>query len=123
MLKFLKSPLVRMSFGMVMITISMLLLSDLLGMVPDERRANFKSRKVIAESLAVQFSIQIAENRLSTVEEILRVVVQRIEDVLSAGVRQDHEGLVAEFGGHSARWSIQPGEPSTATQIQVPLFQ
>ena len=51
MLKLIKSPLVRISFGLVMLTVTMLMVSDMLGMIPDTRRVELKSRKVIAESL------------------------------------------------------------------------
>jgi diguanylate cyclase (GGDEF)-like protein/PAS domain S-box-containing protein len=122
MMKFLKSPLVRISFGLVMVTISVLLMSDLLGMVPDTRRAELGSRKVIVESLAVQLSAFIAENELHGVEDTLRAVVERNANVLSAGLRQDGGGLLVEFGGHSEQWALQPGERSTTTQVQVPLF-
>ena len=38
-MEFLKSPLVRISFGLVIVTISALLLSDILGLVPDTKGA------------------------------------------------------------------------------------
>ncbi len=87
MLKFIKSPLSRISLGLVMLTISMLLVSDMLGMMPDTRRAEYQSRKIIAESLAIQLSTAIAENRRHMVEETLRSVVERNESVLSTAIR------------------------------------
>ena len=122
MLKFFKSPLVRISFGLMMLTVSMLLASDMLGMVPDTRRAELKSRKVIAESLAVQLSTGIAENELYGIDETLRSVVERNTSVMSAGLRRDKGGLLVEIGDHSKLWTLQPGDRSTTTQFQVPLF-
>ncbi len=122
MWKFIKSPLVRISFGLVMLTVAMLLITDLLGLVPDTRNAELQSRKVITESLAVQLSTEIADKRLHSIEEILRSVVERNKTVLSAAVRTDSDSLMAEFGSHERYWTLKPGDKSTATQVQVGLF-
>jgi diguanylate cyclase (GGDEF)-like protein len=121
-MEFFKSPLVRISFGLVVVTISALLLSDLLGLVPDTKRAKFNSRKVIAESLAVQFSMVISNDQLDSVQETLRLLVERNEDVQSAAIRRKSAGLIAEFGGHRQYWTLEPDDRSTPNQIQVPLF-
>lgn len=122
MKKYLKSPLVRISLGLVMVTVSVLLASELLGLVPDTRRVELGSRKVIAESLAVQLSAVIADGELLGVDETLRSVVDRNPNVLSAGLRRDRGNLLSEFGNHSGHWALQPDERSTTTQVQVPLF-
>jgi diguanylate cyclase (GGDEF)-like protein/PAS domain S-box-containing protein len=121
-LNFSKSPLARISFGLVMVTVTVLVLSDLVGMVPDTRRVEIHARKVIAESLAVQFSMILADEQLQTIQETLRYIVERNPDILSAGLRQEPGGLLADFGEHNLHWQLQPGEDSTAAQIQVPLF-
>ena len=119
---FSKSPLARISFGLVMVTITVLLLSDLVGMVPDTRRVEIHARKVIAESLAVQFSMILADEQLQTIQETLRYIVERNPDIQSAGLRKEQSGLLADFGEHNLHWQLQPGDDSTAAQIQVPLF-
>ncbi len=121
MLKYITSPLARISFGLVMVTISALLVSDMLGMVPDTRRADLNSRKVIAESLAVQFSIAVMDDQFQSIEETLKFLVQQNQDVLSSGVRTSDGNLLAQFGGHEDGWTLVQGDKSTATQIQVPL--
>lgn len=102
-MKYLNSPLVRMSFGLVMVTLSALLLSDMLGMVPDTRRAELNARKIIAESLAVQFSMLIPNEQIVGIEETLKFLVERNDRVLSAGVRRENGDLIAQFGGQNGR--------------------
>jgi diguanylate cyclase (GGDEF)-like protein/PAS domain S-box-containing protein len=119
---FFKSPIVRISFGLVIVTISVLLLSDMLGMVPDTKRAEINSRRAIAESLAVQFSMVVANDQLASVTEILKVLVARNEDVLSAALRRGTGEVLSEFGDHEDHWTLKPGDNSTANQLQVPLF-
>ncbi|MCP4238220.1 MAG: diguanylate cyclase, partial [Aestuariibacter sp.] len=122
MLKFIKSPLSRISLGLVMVTISVLLVSDMLGMMPDTRRAEYQSRKIIAESLAIQLSTAIAENMQHTVEKTLRSIVDRNESVLSSGIRDAQGNLLVVIGDHNGQWTLKPDDRSTMTQVQVPIF-
>lgn len=121
-MNFFKSPLVRISLGLVVVTISTLLVIDIIGLVPDVRRAELKSRQVIAESLAVQFSRALAEDQFTSVEETLKILVERNEDVLSAGIRLNQGNLIVHTHAHDERWTLQKGDNSTATQIQLALF-
>ena len=122
MWSFLKSPLVRISFGLVMLTVSMLFVTDFMGLIPDTKSAEIQSRRIIAESLAVQLSNEITEKRVHSIEEILRSVVERNESVLSGAVRLLNGSLLAEYGGHNANWKLGPEDKSTLTQVQVPIF-
>ncbi len=122
MWRFLKSPLVRISFGLAMLTVSMLFITDFIGLVPDTKSAEIQSRRVIAESLAVQLSNEITEKRIHSIETTLRSVVERNEIVLSGAVRRSDGGLLAEFGGHAGNWTLGPKDKSTLTQVQVPIF-
>ena len=122
MWNFLKSPLVRISFGLAMLTVSMLFVTDFIGLVPDTKSAEIQSRRVIAESLAVQLSNEITEKRIASVEATLRSVVERNDNVLSGAVRLINGTLLAEYGGHHANWKLRPEDKSTLTQVQVPIF-
>lgn len=122
MWRFLKSPLVRISFGLTMLTVSMLLIADFLGLAPDTKSAALQSRKVIVESIAVQLSIETVDRQLHSVEEILRSVVGRNSSILSGAVRLRAGDLLSEYGNHGKYWTLQPGDRSTATQVQVPLY-
>ncbi|WP_203300900.1 EAL domain-containing protein [Marinobacter sediminum] len=122
MKKFFLSPLIRISFSLTLLTVSMLLISDLLGLIPDTRHAELQSRKFAAESLAVQLSNEITRKQLEGVDHILQSIVARNEFITSAAVRKKGGELVSEFGGHEQYWTLQSGDKSTATQVLVPLF-
>ncbi len=121
-MNFIKSPLVRISFGLVMVTISVLLVSDLLGVMPDTKRAELNSRKIIVESLAVQFSTAITNNQIQSIQDTLKLLVERNDEMLSAGVRRVQGDLLAEYGGHSQHWTLAPGDNSTPVEMKVSLF-
>lgn len=105
-----------------MLTVSMLFVTEFIGLVPDTKSAEIRSRRIIAESLAVQLSAEISEKRIRGVEQILRSVVERNDAVLSGAVRVGDGTLLAEYGGHDRIWSLGPSDRSTLTQVQVPIF-
>ena len=119
---FLKSPLVRISFSLAMLTVAMLLLTDLLGLVPDTKNAELQSRKVIAESLAVQLSGDIVDRQLQSIEQTLRSVIERNPSMLSGAVRMGDGQLLSAYGDHTQHWTLRSDDKSTATQVQVPLY-
>ena len=52
------SSTLRLSLGLVLLTCSILLLADLVGVMPaGSREANLAARRAISESLAVQFTL------------------------------------------------------------------
>ncbi|MEM6986803.1 MAG: EAL domain-containing protein [Pseudomonadota bacterium] len=122
MKRFFRSPLVRTSLGLVMLTVSILLVADLLGLVPNPRDSEIQSRKVIAESIAVQVSASLPSRSLSTVDTTLQSVVERNASVTSIGLRDRSGELIMAHGNHENHWTLSPGDKSVATQIRVPIY-
>jgi diguanylate cyclase (GGDEF)-like protein/PAS domain S-box-containing protein len=121
-IKLLNSPLARISFGLVMLTVAIILIADLLGFVPNTVNAELKSRKIIAESLAIQLSSEISEINVGKIEELLRTVVERNEIVISAAVRKGKNDIIYQHGEHNKHWKGYSAGKSTATHVVVPLF-
>ena len=117
------SPVTRLSFGLIMLIISAMLFAQLLGIVPDTREAELESRKIIAESLAVQVSAAIARDDPEAATTTLRAVVSRNDSVASVGVRTAANDLVAHAGNHQEKWKASFRSKSTATHVLVPLFK
>ena len=106
-----------------MLTVSMLLLSDMFGLVPNTKVSELQSRKVIAESLAIQLASHFLDGQMKAAEQVIRSVVERNENILSAAVRKGTDGHVLKYGGHNEHWSLKPDEESTTDQLQVPLYR
>ncbi len=122
MVRNLRSPLARISFGLAMLSVTLVLIGDLLGLIPDTRVATLEARKTTAESLAVMLTTSIAEGQIDSAREALRAVVERNPRILSGAVRDRNGKLLAEAGEHLPHWTLKPGERSTASEIQVPLY-
>ncbi len=118
-----KSPLTRISLGLVLLTISILLVGDIFFRLGDQSaRAILDARKQLCESLAVQFSVLISQRDTRAIESTLNTVVRRNEAILSAALRANSGEILVEAGVHDRYWKKQPFDKSTPTHAQVPLF-
>ena len=115
------SPVLRLSLGLILLTVSLLLVADLLGLTPDQRRAEMQARKTVAEAVAVQVSSDVSDGRLASLEQTLSTLHERNDNMLSIAVRRVDGRLVAVAGDHAAHWDADPGSRSTASQLQVPI--
>jgi diguanylate cyclase (GGDEF)-like protein/PAS domain S-box-containing protein len=108
----------------VLITASILLVGDMLGLMPNVYKASLEARKKFVETLAVQLSYTAEKADWETIGVTMESIVQRNEDVLSAAIRRDSDDqLIAESGNHLRYWIQPDGDSSTPTHAQVPIFQ
>jgi diguanylate cyclase (GGDEF)-like protein/PAS domain S-box-containing protein len=112
--KFLLNPVFRISVGLIMLTISILLMGDWLGLVPNATEAELENRRRFSESLAVQLSSLASSGDTQHIGTTLEAVVSRNNDVLSARFRSGSGGTDIDAGG-------QAGSPRD--QVIVPIFQ
>ena len=117
------SPALRISLGLVSLTISLLLLAKVIGFAPDRSGAVLESRKDLSESLAVQFSAAAQRGDVPLIRETLRSMVERDNDIKSAAMRKPGGGVLAEAGDHLANWKKPVDGRSTSTHILIPIFR
>ncbi len=120
--KFLSSPLTRISFGLAMLTISLLLVCDMLGLYPDLRQAELEQRKFIAESVALQVSLELDDTDRIKLQQILRSVLQNGDRLHSLAVVNQSGMVIAQAGDHENLWSLADDAESTMDQVRVELF-
>ncbi len=84
-----KSPAMRLSIVLVILTINLLFLANLLGFIPDATKSSLELRKSLSESLALQFSVSAAKGEFQTIQSTLRAVVERNDDIRSAAIRSN----------------------------------
>jgi len=117
------SPAVRISFGLVSLTVSLLLLAQLLGLSPDRSKGVLESRKNLSEFVAVQFSAAAGRGDFPLIRETLRSMVDRDSDILSAAMRTADGVLLADAGNHLKYWLPPSDGRSTPTHVQIPIFK
>jgi diguanylate cyclase (GGDEF)-like protein/PAS domain S-box-containing protein len=116
------SPAIRVSMGLVLLTMSILLIGDMFGFIPKHEDAIIKSREKIADSLAVQISAAAYANQLNTLQATLDGVVKRNEEILSAALRRVNGRVIAQTRDHRLRW-LKSLDDSTSTHVKVTLFK
>ncbi len=116
-------PAIRMSFALVLLTTCILLTADMLGFSPNEDRFMLDARAKVSESLAIQFSVLAPNQDIKSMQKLIRYIVKRNEDILSAGIRLSSGQLVFESNGHAKLWEGYDKNISTSSHIIVPILQ
>ena len=118
------SPATRISFGLVMFTLSVLLMADLFGFIPKKETIMLDARKKVSEVLAVQLSIAATRSDLKTIKTSLDVFVSRNDDVVAASMSLVNGSVVAEYGKvNSLNFeAIRQETKSNDNLVVVPVF-
>ena len=117
------TPLLWISFGLVSLTLSILLMSDLaVDLIPNQAVKIFEYRQKYSEALAVQYSLLAEKGDSRGVQEAFDLLVERNEDILSAAVILANGETLALAGRHQEVWEQPPGDSSTPDHIQIPIF-
>lgn len=119
----LKSPAMRLSFALVLLILNLLFLANWIGIIPDEAELTMELRKGLSESLALQFSSAADQGELQLIQNTLRAVVERNDDIRSAAIRTTNGQLLALAGEHLAHWKTPIDGKSTSTQVLVPVYR
>jgi diguanylate cyclase (GGDEF)-like protein/PAS domain S-box-containing protein len=115
------SPTIKITLGLVLLTISILLLGRLVGFVPDEDKTVLQARKQFCEALAVQISSAASTQDLKILRKTLETVVDRNDEVLSVALKNDR-GVSLVVGDHVKYWVDVPQDKSTSTHVRVPIM-
>ncbi len=113
----------HIALGLSFVLFSVLLLALLLGLVPDEQRAVRAGRATMAEAIAANGSALISHDDLGRLRSTLRLVVDRNEDLLSAGVRRRDGEVVVTVGDHERHWHDDDRDQSSDSYVKVPVWQ
>lgn len=110
----------RITLSLVMLTIGLLLLGQFVGLLPDQRISELKSRQQLCETLAVQVSLLPIESSLKVVDALMRSLVARSPEVRSAALRRSNGELLLETPEHSELWP--EGTVTSADRVAVPIY-
>ena len=118
-----KSPAMKLSLGLVLLTMNLLFLANLMGIMPVNSKAPLELRKRLSESLALQFSAAANRGEYQSIQDTLRAVVERNADMRSAAIRTKDGQMIALVGEHLANWRTPVEGKSTPTHVLVPVYR
>ncbi|MCA9139595.1 MAG: response regulator [Planctomycetales bacterium] len=111
----------RISMGLVCMLLSVLSGAMILGLVPDRNSAVRQGRARLCETIAYVSSEYISHGETLRLDQLIETVVDRNDDVISAGVRRSNGKLVSDFGDHQRVWPVGESNRSTDTYVRVPI--
>lgn len=118
------TPAIRISLGIVAMTASMIFAADwVLGIFPDPNKPALKARQDLSESLGIQLSELIVDNRVDEIRLAMNEVVEQNPDLMSVSLNKADGEVVAATGNHKALWDESKAVRSTPQQVMVPMFQ
>jgi diguanylate cyclase (GGDEF)-like protein/PAS domain S-box-containing protein len=116
-------PAMRIAIALALLTACMLLTADMFGFTPDEDKLALDTRKQIAESLAIQFSVMDPKRDIRKIEGLISIVAKRNPAILSTGIRRDSGQVVFQSPNHAQLWEDYDSTESTSSHVMVPLMQ
>ncbi|MDT3778359.1 diguanylate cyclase [Nitrospira sp. MA-1] len=117
------TPIFWMSLGLVSLTLSILLICDLMiGLIPDQAAQIFSYRQKYSEAIAVQYSILAQREDDQAIQQALDLLVERNADIQSVALVLENGEIMAMAGPHRALWIQPSGDRSTLDHIQIPIF-
>jgi diguanylate cyclase (GGDEF)-like protein/PAS domain S-box-containing protein len=117
------STTVRLSFGLVLLTISILFTADLIGLIPNRSKAVIFERERICESLAVYYSVAAQKDDIATILDTAQLLVKRNDDILSAAVRKEDGKVMVASKDHDKHWKGASEDHSTPTHVRIPIYK
>ena len=116
-------PSMRISLALVLLTSCVLLGAEILGFTPQQDKMKLESRAKVSESLALQMSILIPDQDIRKIQQLVRYIVKRNPEILSAGIRRPGEQLIFNSPNHETLWGDFDEDISTTTHVLVPILQ
>ena len=102
-------PAIRLTLGLTLLTVTILLGVEMFGILPDPREVIVDSRKKICESLAVSAVMAIQEDNFDSIQTTMDVLKQRNQDILSTALRNDKDKIIVQSGDHQCHWLPRQG--------------
>ena len=112
--------MIRISIGVVSLILSLVLVARATGLAPDPDAARVETRAAVCEGLAVAYTVAPPADP-DAADKLVRHVVQRHPDAVSAAVRDPSGKLVVAAGDHEAHWAGHDPARSTPTHMHIPV--
>ena len=122
-MSFKDSAFLRIGLSLTLLTCSILLVLDLVGLAPSPLDTIHRSRLRLCESVALHTAVAAEDNDFAAIRVLFAALVRRNEEVLSAGMRLTEGRLLVATPDHRMLWTPESEEGSTLTHARVALVR
>ncbi|MFK7821992.1 MAG: response regulator [Planctomycetaceae bacterium] len=113
----------KLAFGLTSLVSTVLLASLFLKLLPDPTGQQLRSRGYLCDSIAISSSILMNTDNKDAIQDMLEMIVERNDQILSAGLRTSHDReLVVSISDHAKLWEPKEEGTSTDTHVFVPIY-
>lgn len=113
----------RLSIGLAVSVLSLILVAQLFGLLPNTNRAKMQARKLQTETLALTGSSIVETTQDSkSFERTLQNTLKRCDDLRSIGLRNNDGTLDINIGQHDQQWERPENGKSNDRYMFVPIF-
>ena len=116
------TPAIRLSVGLIVLVISILLLAQALGLTSGTEKQQFEIRKQIAETLAAQINLAVNRGDDGLIRDLMSTAIERNSDMRSAAIRKTDGEVLIETNNHEEYWKGAEAKVSTPTHMRFPLI-
>jgi diguanylate cyclase (GGDEF)-like protein/PAS domain S-box-containing protein len=116
------SPVARLSLGLTSLMVSLLLLLDVSGLLPDEMAMVRQTRNRTSEALAIQTAALLQMRDIVVLGRTLEGVRERDDQIRSIAVREKTGQILVAVGEHGRYWVAPEDGRSNVDHIQVPVL-
>jgi diguanylate cyclase (GGDEF)-like protein/PAS domain S-box-containing protein len=122
-LPFALGPVARVSFGLLALFVSLVLIADMvLGLIPQRAETELQVRYRVADNVAAQTAVLLESNDAQLLGKSLQQVMARNPGLLSVALRRAGGGILAQRGDHDRHWVVRESARSRWNHLQVPLY-
>lgn len=115
------TPAVRLSFGLMVLTFSILLFASALGLTPNIDKNQLEARQALSQTLAFQALVSYSRNDQTLVRQVLDNAVSSTHDLLSAAVRDSSGEFFYHTPQHQNFWPVDRDNKPSTRFVEVPL--
>lgn len=116
------TPITRISISLVLLTTSIMLSANWMGLTPDRESAYIDARRIIAESVAVQVSKLAETGKMEIIHTILNSLHERNNEITALSLQLADQSTPINVGDTQNMWDKSQGDVSTPVRLLVPIY-
>jgi diguanylate cyclase (GGDEF)-like protein/PAS domain S-box-containing protein len=116
------TPIVRLSFGLTVLMVSLILLLSMANVIPDPQKATDALRHRLSEQLGTQVAHTLQRGDSAELHTLLAAQRNHSSDIQSLAIRRVDGTLVTQVGAHDLHWRVPRDGKFDADNIRVPLL-
>ncbi|TVZ40656.1 PAS domain S-box-containing protein/diguanylate cyclase (GGDEF)-like protein [Alteromonadaceae bacterium 2753L.S.0a.02] len=116
------SPTVQLSIGLVLLTISILLVAQAIGLTPGiNSNERLYARQKLAETIALQATIALKRNDRFFLPTMFNQIVEQTPSIRSLALRRSDTTVAYQTALHAKLWTLSSGSSSTPEEFRIPI--